>query len=80
LSKIPKIKVRGSTASFKTSYGMKTDLVKLAKAYSNWGDVPTRIGDIKAGEIALLCRMYLHELKCRKVLEYQIQKLEAKQK
>lgn len=58
-----KQKLRGSEASYivdKKKKKFKVDLVELAKKYSNWGEVPKNVGDIKAQEIALLARGYLN--------------------
>jgi hypothetical protein len=73
-----KAKVRGSTASYKTDNGIKCNLTELAEIYSNYGNVPKNVGDLRAGEISHLAKMYLHEVKCRKILERQIE--QAKQK
>lgn len=54
-----KKKVRYSTATYKTKDGNECDLVELAKIYSEVGNIPEKVGNIKAAEIALLARVFL---------------------
>jgi hypothetical protein len=60
-----KRKINGTTASYKTKIKgeYKCDLIMLAKAYSELGNVPKSIGDKKAMEISLLSRAYLTYVK-----------------
>jgi len=49
------------------------DLEELAREYANWGNVPPRIGDKRAQEIALLSAAFL-------VLNKKLKRLEVKTK
>lgn len=52
--------IHGSTASKRVAKDLfECDLDKLAEIYSNYGNVPERLGNKKAMEIALLARAYL---------------------
>lgn len=56
--------IRGSTATFRKTDGkLSLDIEHLAKVYSNWGQVPTRINDIRAQEISLLAQAFLGAIK-----------------
>ena len=56
--------------SFATVYSEKdgalTDLIKVAKALQNWGDIPKRLNDTRAYEIAAMARDYLRMVRKRK--------------
>jgi hypothetical protein len=52
-------KLRGSTATYLKKGQQTCDLVKLAKAYSNWGEIPKELSDVQAGEIALMSQLFL---------------------
>lgn len=55
-----KKKLRHSTATYEDAKGsQECDLVELAETYRKIGNIPERIGWVKACEIALLAQAFL---------------------